>query len=191
MGGIMTLRLCSYNVEWFNHLFNKDNSMKNGEKEQKRIKVHDLSESLNTSMVTIRKDLIILEGKRMLFRNHGGASLESPYVNDRSVSEKEFINASEKAAIGQQAANMIEEDQYIILADVVGKNDVREEVGGQGTKCHRVDLAAAVAWRRNKARTSRTSTGSPRGKRSRRALPECLPHRGSSGRTGGIATRRG
>jgi DeoR family transcriptional regulator of aga operon len=43
-------------------------------------------------------------------------TLESPYVNDRSVSEKEFINATEKAAIGQQAAKMIEEDQYIILA---------------------------------------------------------------------------
>ncbi len=85
-------------------------------KEQKRVKVHDLSEALNTSMVTIRKDLIMLEGKRLLFRNHGGASLESPYVNDRSVSEKEFINASEKAAIGQQAAKMIDEDQYIILA---------------------------------------------------------------------------
>lgn len=84
--------------------------------EKKRVKVHELSKVLNTSMVTIRKDLIMLEGKRLLFRNHGGASLESPYVNDRSVSEKEFINASEKAAIGQQAAKMIAEDQYIILA---------------------------------------------------------------------------
>lgn len=85
-------------------------------KEDKRVKVTDLSKSLNTSMVTIRKDLIVLEGKRLLFRNHGGASLESPYVNDRSVSEKEFINIAEKAAIGSQAAKMIPDDQYITLA---------------------------------------------------------------------------
>ncbi len=85
-------------------------------KEQKRVKVQDLSKVLNTSMVTIRKDLKILEGKRLLFRNHGGASLESPYVNDRSVLEKEFINASEKAAIGMTAAKLIMDDQYIILA---------------------------------------------------------------------------
>ena len=85
-------------------------------KEQKRVKVQDLSEILQTSMVTIRKDLKILEGKRLLFRNHGGASLESPYVNDRSVSEKEFMHAAEKTAIGIQAAKMIMNDQYIILA---------------------------------------------------------------------------
>ncbi|MCG6887509.1 MAG: endonuclease/exonuclease/phosphatase family protein [Proteobacteria bacterium] len=32
----MTLRICSYNIEWFNHLFNKDNSLKTGNKEQAR-----------------------------------------------------------------------------------------------------------------------------------------------------------
>ena len=85
-------------------------------KRDKRVKVHNLSEELGISMVTIRKDLKILEGKRLLFRNFGGASLESPYVNDRSVSEKEFINAAEKAAIGLHASQMIQNDQYIILA---------------------------------------------------------------------------
>lgn len=85
-------------------------------KEEKRVKVQDLSKTLNTSMVTIRKDLKILERQRLLFRNHGGASLESPYVNDKSVSEKEFINAAEKAAIGREAAKLIIDDQYIILA---------------------------------------------------------------------------
>lgn len=85
-------------------------------KEKKQVKVQDLSNSLETSTVTIRKDLKLLEEKRLLFRNHGGASLESPYVNDRSVNEKEFINAQEKAAIGLQASKLIANDQYIILA---------------------------------------------------------------------------
>jgi len=83
---------------------------------EKQVKVQNLSKTLATSTVTIRKDLKLLEEKRLLYRNHGGASLESPYVNDRSVNEKEFINAPEKAAIGLQASKMIQDDQYIILA---------------------------------------------------------------------------
>ena len=33
----MSLRICSYNIEWFNHLFNPDNSLKNGQKEQEKL----------------------------------------------------------------------------------------------------------------------------------------------------------
>ncbi|NIP28910.1 MAG: endonuclease [Phycisphaerae bacterium] len=33
----MSLRMCSYNIEWFNHLFNKDNSLKNGAEETERL----------------------------------------------------------------------------------------------------------------------------------------------------------
>jgi len=32
----MPIRICSYNIEWFNHLFNKDNSLKTGTKEEER-----------------------------------------------------------------------------------------------------------------------------------------------------------
>lgn len=84
--------------------------------QKKTITVNYLSKVLETSAVTIRKDLKLLEAKRLLFRNHGGASLDTPYVNDRTVNEKEFINAPEKAAIGIQASKMIVNDQYIILA---------------------------------------------------------------------------
>jgi len=34
----MGVRVCSYNIEWFNHLFNTDNSLKSGTQEQKRLK---------------------------------------------------------------------------------------------------------------------------------------------------------
>ncbi|HFA50617.1 MAG TPA: DeoR/GlpR transcriptional regulator [Bacteroidetes bacterium] len=85
-------------------------------KEKRQVKVKDLSESLNTSEVTIRKDLKLLETNRLLFRNHGGASLDNPYVNDRSVNEKEFIHASEKSAIGREAAKIIAKDQFIMIA---------------------------------------------------------------------------
>ncbi len=32
----MSLRICSYNIEWFTRLFNSDNSLRNGQKEQER-----------------------------------------------------------------------------------------------------------------------------------------------------------
>jgi len=32
----MDLRICTYNIEWFNHLFNKDNSLKTSRKDQER-----------------------------------------------------------------------------------------------------------------------------------------------------------
>lgn len=85
-------------------------------KEKKQVKVQYLSDVLDISAVTIRKDLKLLEEKSLLYRNHGGASLESPYVNDRSVYEKEFINTKEKSAIGLQASKLITDDQFIILA---------------------------------------------------------------------------
>lgn len=84
--------------------------------QKKTISVNVLSEILETSTVTIRKDLKLLENKRLLFRNHGGASLENPYVNDKSVNEKEFINSKEKDVIGREAAKTIGNDQYIIIA---------------------------------------------------------------------------
>jgi len=85
-------------------------------KDKKKVKVQYLSEVLNTSTVTIRKDLKLLEAKKLLFRVHGGASLEQPFVNDKHINEKEFIHAKEKDAIGREAARIISEDQFIIIA---------------------------------------------------------------------------
>ena len=38
------------------------------------VKVQDLSRNLDVSEVTIRKDLRLLESKKLLIRNHGSAS---------------------------------------------------------------------------------------------------------------------
>ncbi|MEN8156812.1 MAG: DeoR/GlpR family DNA-binding transcription regulator [Bacteroidota bacterium] len=84
--------------------------------QDKQVTVQHLSKVLNTSAVTIRKDLKLLERNRLLFKTHGGASIESPYVNDQPVNEKEFINAQEKSAIGREAVKMLDNDQYIIIA---------------------------------------------------------------------------
>jgi len=80
------------------------------------VHVADLSKELNVTMVTVRKDLKILEDKKMLFRSHGSATPSSPYVNDRPVDEKRLVMVDEKKKIAMCAANMIEEDDAIIIA---------------------------------------------------------------------------
>ena len=49
---------------------------------EKHLEVSDLCNILDVSAVTIRKDLKVLEQKGLLYRTHGGASLENPYINE-------------------------------------------------------------------------------------------------------------
>ncbi len=78
--------------------------------------VQQLCEELNVSAVTIRKDLRLLEEKGLLYRTHGGASKHSPYIRDRSVSEKESLFASEKKRIAMAAAVLVAPNDSVILA---------------------------------------------------------------------------
>jgi DeoR family transcriptional regulator of aga operon len=84
--------------------------------EQKHVGVPELSEALNVSAVTIRKDLKLLEEKGLLFRTHGGAALESPYIKDRPVNEKELLFVDEKARIGAAAVQLLTAQEAIIMA---------------------------------------------------------------------------
>ncbi len=83
---------------------------------EKYVEVLDLCESLGVSAVTIRKDLKLLEQKGLLFRTHGGASLENPYINERTVLDKEKIFVAEKNGIAQMAASLISENDAIMIA---------------------------------------------------------------------------
>lgn len=80
------------------------------------VNVLDLCKLLDVSSVTIRKDLKLLEDRQLLFRTHGGATLINPYTADRTVFEKERIQASEKTAIAREAASMITDNDSIIIA---------------------------------------------------------------------------
>src|SRR3546814_8178383 len=60
------------------------------------VNVLDLCKALDVSSVTIRKDLKLLEDKNLLFRTHGGATLNNPYMTDRPVNEKEKLQRSEE-----------------------------------------------------------------------------------------------
>jgi DeoR family transcriptional regulator of aga operon len=78
--------------------------------------VLDLCKELDVSSVTIRKDLKLLEDKKLLFRTHGGATMHNPYTVDKPVNEKEKLQSSEKMKIGAKAAETIEANDSIIIA---------------------------------------------------------------------------
>lgn len=80
------------------------------------VRVLDLSERLGISEVTIRKDLKELESRKLLFRNHGGASPLSSLINDRHIDEKEKVQVDEKLRIGAAANLLLEKNDRIIIA---------------------------------------------------------------------------
>ncbi len=84
-------------------------------KKEGSVNVLDLCNELKVSSVTIRKDLKLLEDKNLLYRTHGGATLNNPYTGDRPVNEKEKINSDEKRGIGAVAAALIEQNDCIII----------------------------------------------------------------------------
>jgi DeoR family transcriptional regulator of aga operon len=85
-------------------------------RKKKHVKVLDLCEFLDVSAVTIRKDLKLLEEKGLLYRTHGGASLENPYINEKPIQEKEKIYIEEKSNIAEAASRLIKENDSIMIA---------------------------------------------------------------------------
>ena len=78
--------------------------------------VTDLVRLLDVSAVTVRKDLTELEKSDKLYRSHGKAVLINPYINNRSVSEKDKFATDEKHAIGREAARLITRNDSICIA---------------------------------------------------------------------------
>lgn len=79
--------------------------------QEKKIEVTKLSELLNVSQVTIRKDLIQLESQGLLVREHGYARLnDSEDLNQRLAYEYET-----KQLIAKKACEMIEDGSTIMI----------------------------------------------------------------------------
>ena len=81
-----------------------------------KVDVADLSSKLKVSAVTIRKDLDLLEEKKLLYRTHGGAILADPYIATRKVSEKEKLRPEVKLRIGLKAVELLSPQDALIIA---------------------------------------------------------------------------
>lgn len=84
-------------------------------KREGKVNIVDLVEEMAVSGVTIRKDLKLLEDKKLLFRTRGGGSMNNPYAIDRPIYEKEFINSDEKKRIAQAAVELIGQTDSIMI----------------------------------------------------------------------------
>lgn len=82
---------------------------------EQRVAVGDLAHRLDVSEVTIRKDLVLMEGQGLLLRTYGGAILaeDSPAVI--GYTEKSRQALKEKDAIARKALALVENGQNILL----------------------------------------------------------------------------
>lgn len=80
-----------------------------------RIEVNDLTEELQVSESTIRRDLQDLEQAGLLKRTHGGAVKLENTSFEPTMDEKELTNIEEKIEIGKRAASFIQDNDTVIL----------------------------------------------------------------------------
>ena len=81
-----------------------------------RVLVDELSNDLDLSKITIRKDLDYLQSKDLLVRTHGGAlPKQAGALSVPTIQEKEELHHEEKVKIAKAAADMVSEGQCIIL----------------------------------------------------------------------------
>ena len=83
--------------------------------ESGKVNILQLSDEMQVSGVTIRKDLKLLEEKNLLFRTRGGGSSNNPYAIERPINEKELINSEEKKRIARTALSLIGQNDSIII----------------------------------------------------------------------------
>lgn len=95
------------------------------EERQKRIEDHlgkvefasldELSELVDASVSTVRRDLGVLEGKGSVRRTHGGARLANPKSDEFTFSARDTHQLDEKEAIGRACAELVQPNQTVII----------------------------------------------------------------------------
>lgn len=85
--------------------------------DKKTATVQELTEQLETSESTIRRDLTALHRKGSLIKVHGGATAVNLEVmtKDASLSVRRDLNIEEKVAIAKHAAALIEKDDFVYM----------------------------------------------------------------------------
>jgi DeoR family transcriptional regulator, carbon catabolite repression regulator len=83
-----------------------------------KVTVSGLSERLNVSKVTVRRDLEVLSQENKLLIVHGGAVKPNFTLYEAPYSHRNAINIEEKQRIGMKAASMI--NDYDVIAFGVG-----------------------------------------------------------------------
>ena len=83
--------------------------------EQKLVKTVELMKRFDVSGETIRRDLIRLEQTGILRRVYGGAVSDNLRGHEITYASREASNLKEKQAIGQAAAELVQDGETIVL----------------------------------------------------------------------------
>lgn len=84
--------------------------------EQKgQVTVRDLLERFSISAVTARSDLDVLSSQGIVVRSHGGAVRQIDATEDYPLLLKKTLHHSEKTRIGRAAAELIQNNETVIL----------------------------------------------------------------------------
>ena len=86
-------------------------------KTHKKAEISLLSEMLQVSEMTVRRDLDLLEKKNVLIRIHGGALLAISGSNVLSMNDRLNDQKEEKLAIGKYAASQVKPGEVISMDD--------------------------------------------------------------------------
>jgi len=87
--------------------------------QQGSVKVADLVHEFDVSEETIRRDLNLLEQEGLIEKNYGGAILVDESLSEiptiLPIQQRKSQHFKEKDAIGKKAAQLVQEDQIVIL----------------------------------------------------------------------------
>jgi DeoR family transcriptional regulator of aga operon/DeoR family fructose operon transcriptional repressor len=83
--------------------------------ERGRARVTDLAASFGVSVVTIRKDLLVLEDERRLVRTHGGAIAATRDRPELAFDIRDRLQSDEKSRIGAIGASLVSDGESVSL----------------------------------------------------------------------------
>ena len=78
-------------------------------------RVDELSSSLEVSVITIRRDLDLLEEQGLVERTHGGAMATRYFKSEQLYGEKNLENRDLKERLGRAAADLVDEGDTLFI----------------------------------------------------------------------------
>nr|WP_199819672.1 DeoR/GlpR family DNA-binding transcription regulator [Streptomyces sp. NRRL S-118] len=79
------------------------------------VSLRELARVVQTSEVTVRRDVRALEAEGLLDRRHGGAVLPGGFTRESGFPQKSHLATAEKTAIADVAAALVEEGEAIVV----------------------------------------------------------------------------
>ncbi|MEU8759883.1 DeoR/GlpR family DNA-binding transcription regulator [Streptomyces sp. NPDC048659] len=79
------------------------------------VSLRELARVVQTSEVTVRRDVRALEAEGLLDRRHGGAVLPGGFTRESGFPQKSHLATAEKTAIADMAASLVDEGEAIVV----------------------------------------------------------------------------